>query len=33
MMFKKIKNYFKNNMESIALSLAAINGNDSFPIY
>lgn len=30
-MFKKVRKFFENNMESIAISLAAISGNDYIP--
>lgn len=27
-MFKKIKNYYKNNLETIAVSMAVVSGGD-----
>lgn len=30
-MFKKMKNYFEKNMESISFALAAVNGTDYIP--
>ncbi len=30
-MFNKVKNYFENNMESIAMGLAMVSGNDFLP--
>ena len=30
-MFNKVKNYFENNMEAIAMGLAMVSGNDFLP--
>lgn len=30
-MLNKMKNYFKNNMETISFGLAYLNGNDNLP--
>ena len=30
-MLNKVKKYFENNMESIAMCLAMISGNDFYP--
>lgn len=30
-MFNKVKNYFKDNMESIAMGLAYVSGNGNVP--
>lgn len=30
-MLNKLKNYFKENMESIAMCMATINGEDYYP--
>lgn len=30
-MFKKARKFFENNMESIAMGLAAVSGNDYIP--